>query len=307
MSETDLANGSFLKIPCIEKWVLQLRGRGAKDKAINMFLGHLKYICMGKLPNPRKRRKEGKPSIILEDWGLKHPASLTLKDCLKYNSAMIENEVDTRNYRLAMRNFLKSRNIEGCDTISGKLEKEKGQYAHLYTNKTNEFFAWLKDFNYEVYLISKFAFKCGGVRKTASLNAEAQYVDVENKTIILFEKSNRNAPKRKVIKEIPDDLFEELLPRIKVGGKLFNISDKDLCKILRACYKAVIPELEPNIPMPFHFWRHQFAQHMLRATDWNYALVALYGDWKVQTLEDYYGAMDKREVRGFAREKLAEI
>jgi len=61
---------------------------------------------------------------------------------------------------------------------------------------------------------------------------------------------------------------------------------------------------EPNIPMPFQFWRHQFAQHMLRATDWNYALVASFGDWKVQTLEDYYGAMDKREVRAYARRKM---
>jgi len=305
IDETIFLNGNFLKIPCVEKWVLQLRARGAKEETIRRFLGTLRQICLGQLPRKRSERKN--PYELIEDWGIKHPRALTLEDCLRYNSELLKRELASREHRLTMRNFLKSRNIEGWDTISGKLEKEKGQYAHLYTNKTNEIFAWLKDFNYEAYLISKFAFKCGGVRKTASLNAEAQYVDVENKTIILFEKANRNAPKRKVTKEIPDDLFEELLPRIKAEGKLFNIDYKDLCKILRACYKAVIPELEPNIPMPFHFWRHQFAQHMLRKTKWNYALVALLGDWKVQTLEDYYGAMDKREVREFAREKMTSL
>jgi len=305
ISETIFLNGNFQKIPSVEKWILQLRARGAKEETIKRFLGTLRQICLGRLP--RKRSERSKPYELIEDWGLKHPRALTLEDCLRYNSELLKRELASREHRLTMRNFLKSRNIEGWDTISGKLEKAKGQYAHLYTPKIHDIFAWLKDFNYEAYLASKFAFKCGGARKTATLNAEAQYVDIENKTIILFEKANRNAPKRKVTKEIPDDLFEELLPRIKAGGKLFNIEDVELNKVLRACYKAVIPELEPNIPMPFHFWRHQFAQHMLRKTKWNYALVALFGDWKVQTLEDYYGTMAKREVRAYARRRMLSL
>jgi integrase len=53
-------------------------------------------------------------------------------------------------------------------------------------------------------------------------------------------------------------------------------------------------DLMEEIPMPFHFWRHQFAQHMLRKTDWNYALVAGLGHWTVETLERYYGKMDRK-------------
>jgi integrase len=208
-----------------------------------------------------------------------------------------------------MRNFLKSRNVAEWDTISGKLEKQKGQYAHLYTPKENieKIFEWLKAVNYDAYLATKFSFKCGGVRLTATLNAKAQCVNEEDKTIIVFEKANRNAPKRRITKEIPDNFFEELLPRIKNGGKLFKIKKAELTRILRACYKAVIPELETNIPMPFHFWRHQFAQHMLRATNWDYALVADLGGWKIQTLQDYYGAFDRKTLKEYARQKLAEI
>jgi len=46
---------------------------------------------------------------------------------------------------------------------------------------------------------------------------------------------------------------------------------------------------------------------MLRKTKWNYAIVANLGGWKVQTLEDYYGAMDRGEVRQLAREKMMEL
>lgn len=309
MTEIDLANGAFLRIPCVDKWILQMRGRGARDTSIFKFVSHIKNICKGKLPQPRKRTREKKPHIFLEEWGLKHPRALTLEDCLRYNSEMKAQECDSRDYRLAMRNFLRSRNVAGWDTISGKLSEQKGKYAHLYATKEEiiKIFEWLKTFNYEAYLCAKFSFKCGGARRTATLEASAEYVNKEDKTIIVFEKANRNAPKRREIKEIPDDFYEELKPRIERGGKLFDIEGNELTKILRACYKAVIPKLEQNIPMPIHFWRHQFAQHMLRATEWNYALVAMLGGWKVQTLEDYYGAMDRKSVRGYAREKLREI
>jgi len=307
ISEADFSNGAFRKIPSVEKWILQLRSRGAKEATIKYFIGILKNICRGQLPHIKRMKREKLPAIILEDWGLKHPRALTLEDCQKFNSAMRENKCETRNYRLVMRNFLRSRNIAGWDTISGRLAEQKGKYAHLYAKKEEiaKIFDWLKSFNYEAYLISKFSFKCGGVRALASLEAHAKYVNSEDRTIIVFEKSNRNAPKRRVVKEIPDDFYAELEPRIKKGGKLFNTEASELRKILRASYKAVIPHID--VPMPFHFWRHQFAQHMLRATDWNYALVADLGGWKIQTLQDYYGAFDRKTLKSYARQKLAEI
>jgi len=46
---------------------------------------------------------------------------------------------------------------------------------------------------------------------------------------------------------------------------------------------------------------------MLRATNWDYALVADLGGWKIQTLQDYYGAFDRKTLKEYARQKLAEI
>lgn len=170
-----------------------------------------------------------------------------------------------------------------------------------------EIFDYVKALNKEAYYSSKFAYKCGGARITATLNAEAKFVNKEEKTIWLLEKATLNNPKRKVQKVIPNDFYEELKPRIERGGKLFNISAQEVNNILRTAYKEVIPELVEDIVMPFHFMRHQFAQHMLRATDWNYGLVAKLGHWKVQTLEDYYGAMDTRTAMRTGRKYMNTI
>lgn len=61
--------------------------------------------------------------------------------------------------------------------------------------------------------------------------------------------------------------------------------------ILREVYEIVIPEINAELEMPFHFWRHMFAQYMLRATKWNTALVAKWGGWTTEALERYYGKM----------------
>jgi len=62
-----------------------------------------------------------------------------------------------------------------------------------------------------------------------------------------------------------------------------------------------------DIPMPFHFFRHQFAQHGLRATGWNTSLIAKLGGWTVGTLERYYGKMDEQTAFEEAKKFLLYI
>ena len=66
-----------------------------------------------------------------------------------------------RNHRLALRNFLKSRNIEGWDEISGKLEQDAGKYAHLHITKEKVYgiLEYLKRINHDAYLAVKFGYK----------------------------------------------------------------------------------------------------------------------------------------------------
>jgi len=305
-------NGAFRKIPCVQQWIIELRARPATEQTITSFVNTLKQICKGELPRTRRQRKEGKPNKIIEEWGLKHPRALTVQDGLVYNSEMLKARggKPSRNHKLVLRNFLSSRGLKGWKKISGKLDTQKGQYAHFYAppDKMNGIFHIVNSINHEAYMASKFGFKCGGGRTTAVLNAEARHVDKEKQTIYLWEKASLNQPKRKVEKVIPPDFWEELQPNIERGGKLFRIEAQPLNNILRMAYKKVIPELEKEIVMPFHFIsRHQFAQHMLRATDWNYGLVANLGDWKVQTLEDYYGAMDLKTAMTTGRKYMEQI
>lgn len=113
ITETLFENGVFRKIPCIEKWIMELRARPATEQSITAFVNIIKQICKGILPRTREQVKAKKPIEIIEDWGIKHPKRLTLDDCMKYNSEMIERNLRGRNHRLAMRNFLASKNVEG--------------------------------------------------------------------------------------------------------------------------------------------------------------------------------------------------
>ena len=47
---------------------------------------------------------------------------------------------------------------------------------------------------------------------------------------------------------------------------------------------------------PTHIWRHTFAQEGLRATDYNYELVASLGGWvNTRILKEHYGAMGETD------------
>ena len=294
VSETLFQNGAFRKIPCIEQMIIDMRGRGAKEKSIDINLSYIKRVCRGQLPQTREQQRNKEEPKFIEDWGLKHPRRLTVDDCLKFNSEMIKNKVGSRDWRLAMRCFLKSRGLRGWDKLSGKYTGA-GKYAHIYTppEKMKAIFQWLKHMNKEANDASYFGFKTA-CRIGATLGAEAKYVDEEAHTIYVFEKASKHGPKRKLKKKIPSDLWAILEPRVKNGGKLFKIEHSEINALLKACYKEIIPELVEDIPMPFHFFRHQFAQHGLRATGWNTSLIARLGGWTVGTLERYYGKMDEQ-------------
>jgi hypothetical protein len=75
ISETLFQNGTFRKIPCVEQMIIEMRGRGAKEKSIDTNLSYLKRICMGQLPQTNEQRKNKEAPQLIEDWGLKHPGA----------------------------------------------------------------------------------------------------------------------------------------------------------------------------------------------------------------------------------------
>lgn len=278
----------------MKQWRLKI-GAKAKEESIQNFRTEIKKVCLGIL--------RYRPQLLkIDGYGLRHPDALTTRDVLEYIAELKKLKLPTRQTRLALRGFLKANNREDWDDIGGETEGA-GKYAHLYIDReiVYRIFDELKALSYEAYLSVRFSYKCGGARITATLNAhgkdfiEAKLPDgTVERTIWLWEKASLHQETRKVEKQIPEDYFEEIKHRLINKEKLFNITQPEVNGLLRAVYEKVIPELNKEIKMPFQFWRHLFAQHSLRATGWNYGLVASWGDWTVQTLEKYYGKMDRK-------------
>lgn len=308
ISETLFENGVFQELESVKTWIRDLTLRNAKEETITGFVSGLKRVCQGLIGNG-----------VIEGYGLKHPDRLTLEDAKDYLFHLKKykgmKKSSKRQYRLILRNFLTSQEIVVKDTdISGRIEV-MGQYAHLYAppQKLYAIFDYVKALNKEAYFAAKFAFKCGGARKTATLAAQAKDIHKGKSStgelvhsIIILEKASKGKEKRRVEKIIPEDFYEEM----KEAGLfereyLFSIDGDELNGLLRAAYAEVIPE--QYIPMPLHYMRHQFAQHMLRATGWNYGVVAALGHWTVQTLERYYGKPPIEEIREFGLEFLPKI
>jgi hypothetical protein len=288
-------NGAFREIPSVKSWIRDLTNKNAKPESITGFVNALKSICKG----------EVQQGVFIEDWAWKHPDRLSLEDGKNFIFEAKKRGVKSRRWRLTLRNFLMSKGmvIKQSD-ISGELESDAGQYADLYVplEKLHQILDWLKARNVEAYKACKFSFKSAS-RLTATLEADAQYMNSDEKTIKVFEKSVMHRGKKEVFKVIPSDLWDELPKQ----GKLFNITEDDLNELLRQAYKEIIPEIAERIPMPFHFWRHMFAQHVLRLTNWNYGLVGELGNWNPDTLKKYYGKIPHDVIVKVGHEVLPQL
>lgn len=121
-------------------------------------------------------------------------------------------------------------------------------------------------------------------RKTTSIYRE----------ITVYDKARRSkhAKGKPWKKHIDEQLFNALLPLIqnREKGLIFeHATEQDCAKLNRAAMKVFIAGLNDKIPMPNHFWRHMFFQHMLRATDWNYKVAAALGGSTAASVEESYG------------------
>jgi hypothetical protein len=289
-------NGAFREIPSVKSWIRDLTNNNAKEGTITAFINTLKRVCKG----------EVQKDVVIEGWAWKHPDRLSLEDAKNFIFEVKKRKIRSREWRLVLRNFLTSKGsmVKSSD-ISGKLEEDAGKYNTLKIprEKREAVFEFLDARNHEAFLISEFGYETAA-RLTAALEADSQYFDHEDKAIWVFEKASKGKPKKKVKKWLTDKLYEEIKDR---KGKIFHIEAEELNGLLREAYAQIIPETNDVIPMPFHFWRHCFAQDMLRASHWNYALVASIGNWSVEALTKYYGSPNEKDVREFVKETLPKL
>ena len=294
VSETIFTNGTFEELPSVKKWIQTLQDRHVKEKGIRSRVQALKRICMGH-------------NLDQSEWSMKHPDRITEDDFKEYNRKIRAKGLNDARCRSTERNFLLY-SKQKVPTISGHIEL--GKYADLYIerNKLDTVFYLMKNANYLAYSASKFSFKTGA-RKTATLKALKKNLNLEERTITIFEKRKARQEVRREVKYIDDELLTDLKPLLtNEGENLFEgLDDTVWAETCREAYEQVIPEVNKKIPMPIHFWRHMFAQHMLRATDWNYSVVASLGGWTEEALKRSYGQPPQAVIAKWGLKYIPQI
>jgi Phage integrase family. len=294
VSETIFDNGTFEELPSVKKWIQTLEDRHVKAITIQRRVGTLKRICKGY-------------NLNRDEWSYRHPDRITEDDFKEYNRKIRAKGLKDTDYRSIERNFLLY-SKQKVPTISGHITL--GKYSDLYVPREtlNQIFNEIKAQDYVVYVASKFCFK-NGAREKAVLNAETKNLNLTERTIVLHEKRKARQEFRKEIKYIDDELLQDLKPLIAKGTKyLFEgLTRVRWCNICREAYEKIIPELNKRIPMPVHFWRHMFAQHMLRATDWNYGIVAGLGGWTEEALKRSYGQPPQAVIAKWGMKYIPQI
>lgn len=322
VSPTIFENGTFEELPSVKNWKQEMQDRVLAPNHIKTRIGILKQICKGSFPrlkfnpiiqesdetkpiiddsNPRQKNKlilaePNEPidkSIKELNWCYKHPDRLTLDESRDLVRVMRDKGYETAQVRFTLRNFLLSKGITVGDKISGAKEKGYGKFANLYVplDQLIKLLAKIKELDLEVALVSLFMFKTG-TRISATLDSTIEDLDFDNHTVKGIDKGRHSKGRKPFKKYLDAELEHELKTFIgqRQTGKLFTIAADQSSQINREAMKIVIPDLEPKIEMPNHFWRHMFAQHMLRLTNWNYSAVAYLGSWTVKALQESYGA-----------------
>jgi len=225
-----------------------------------------------------------------------------------------ERGMDTASVRIPLRNFLESRGIPVGKKISGAKGEGFGKFADLFVEKSKLFdiLTWIEGLNYEAFAVDAFMFKTG-TRISATLELLIENIRIEGDYVeaTVFDKGRRSIHKegKKWKKYIPQSLWEILQKVIgdRKEGKLFSLPITEMSRLNRAAYTKFIPKLNKKIPMPNHFWRHMFFQHMLRKTDWNYGACAALGGSTVASLEESYGKPPRAIVRKWGLKYIPEI
>lgn len=290
-------NGAFEELPSVKNWILEMEDRDIVR--IPARLGALKRVCLGRFSH------RGVDLVAEGLWCIKHPDRLTLDEARDIVRIMKRKGLETSSIRIPLRDFLLSKGIVVGKKITGAKSKGYGKFAKLYVKieTLREMFQWLRTKDFEAYVVDKFMFKTG-TRINATLDALIENLSEENGEIRVYDKGRRSIhPEGKEwIKNVDASLLRDLKTLIgdRKSGKIFqNHKDDTMSKLNREALKRYVPELEPKIPMPNHFWRHMFFQHMLRLTDWNYGACAELGGSTVKSLEESYGKPPKVVVKSW--------
>jgi integrase len=310
VDESIFDNSKFQEIPSVKNWIVEMNARELDPKTIEGQLINLKSSCLGKFRS-RKADEEKIDFVAQGKWAMKHPDRISLNDALELITLLKERNIDTHQYKRALKDFLISKGVVVGKKIAVGKSKGYGKYAKLNIEKL-KILLMLKELlttNFEAFAADLFMLKTG-TRVNATLNALIE--DIQDKlthgTIMIYDKGRRSKYSKghPWEKQLDAQLYEAIKKLIgeRKNGKIFTITETPLAEINRAIITKYAPEVPERYPdfMPNHIWRHLFAQLLLPQENWNYAKVAALGGWTPQALEESYGKPPDELVREWGKE-----
>jgi hypothetical protein len=299
-------NGSFDSLQSVKEWITHLRVvRRCKEPYIQAHVRNLRQICNGQLT-------VRKVNFIAEGkWCLKHPDRLTYNDGKEWLNLIIQKGFDPNQYAQTLKSFLMNKGItEASQFLVGK-PQSFGKFKEMYVKEEtlDSMLKWiLETHGIEAYTIDLLMYK-RAYRVNAVVRAKIEDLSPEGK-ITLYEKGklNKYGPKGKAVTHALKPYLVDFLRTIakeRITGNFFTLDDDDIGKInmeaiMKFCPSIIAKYGHVNAN---HFWRHMFGQIKLRKTHWNLALVAKWGNWTPQALEESYGGMPDE----IANEQAEEI
>jgi integrase len=300
---TIFQNGHFQEILTVKNWILEMNARELAKATIDGQVTTLRNICKGVFPQLKIDLIAG------GKWCLKHPDRLTLNDAIELITLLKERGADPFQYKRALKDFLISKGVVIGKKIAVGRSRSYGKYAKLFVEmpKLQAMLNDLEAQNYEAFVADELMLETA-TRATATLNADIRNLQRigDRAVITVFDKGRRSkyALGHPWDKRVSATLLRHIGKLIgdRKTGKIFNIDEHKLAELNRKVIMKYAPEVFERYPdlMVNHFWRHMFAQHMLRATDWNYAPVAALGGWTPQALEESYGKPPDETVKQWA-------
>jgi integrase len=306
VSQSIFQNGSFQELSTVKNWILEMNARELSEHTISSKVITLRQLCQGNFPLLHiDLVAEGKMC-------LKHPDRLVLKDALEIITMLKEKKVDATYFKHVLKDFLLSKGIViGKKIVVGR-SKSFGKYAKLYVpiEKLRQMLQWIRSQNYEAYVCDLFMLKTA-TRITATLNALIEKIFGNNITVYDKGRRSKYPEGHPWDKHLDAELMTELEKIIgeRKAGNIFSVKADVLADLTRQAIQMFAPEVLEQYPdlMPNHFWRHMFAQLMLRLWDWNYGKVASVGGWTPQALEESYGKPPQEKVKEWAETQTITI
>ncbi|MCJ7424326.1 tyrosine-type recombinase/integrase [Candidatus Bathyarchaeota archaeon] len=296
-------DGNFQEVPSVKEWILFMRTRRRKGKDL-----HPVYIT----------RQVQILRNVCERFS-KHPDRLTLHDVQEVFMALEKDESfthwennekvkgkDTNQERRALKDFLKSKGVSGWEKIGVGKPSGYGQYKELHVEKevVQAMLEYIKTRDFRVYVVDKIMYH-NGLRLNAVVNSKIEgfKADGEWDTLTVLEKF-RERKTFMVIREV-GDLIRQVIGERKEGSIFERVAlDNRVGEVNREALKRFVPELEPKIEMPNHFFRHMCAQHLLRASKWNSKAVAAMMQCSEQSLNESYGGAPQGKQREWCEQYL---